>query len=330
MVSTQNHKGCTYKAESSLYYCHSVIECIVMASLSIITVVLLLNSLVMAQNDISTKYGIDIGHPGSSCADIYNKNSASHGISTNYIIETDRLRFVYCDMELECGGTKGGWMRIANIDTRRGDQCPNGWTSYQSYCTGGQTAGCYSTYFSTVSTNYSRICGKVVGYQKGTMGAFFPSAKKHGKYPHDFTPATHSRSLDGVYVDGISITLGRPRKHVWTYAVGNSDDATSPHAANCPCAKHSGPDPPTYVANHYYCESGTNGPSNTVQFYKDDPLWDGAGCPPENSCCYNAGMPWFYRQLPIPENSDLEIRICQDQEFNDEGIAIEQIQLYVQ
>jgi len=29
--------------------------------------------------------------------------------------------------------------------------------------------------------------------------------------------------VDGVYVDGLSITLGRPHKHVWTYAVGHED-----------------------------------------------------------------------------------------------------------
>jgi len=147
-----------------------------MISLSIIAVLsLLVNSLAMAKDDLNLKYGFEIRYPGLSCADIHNKNPASHGISSNYFIQTDQLRFVYCDMKLECGGTKGGWMRIADINTGRGDNCPNGWTTFQSYCTGGQAAGCYSTYFLTVSTNYSKICGKVVGYQKGSMAAFFPS-----------------------------------------------------------------------------------------------------------------------------------------------------------
>ena len=30
----------------------------------------------------------------------------------------------------------------------------------------------------------------------------------------------NSQSIDGIYVDGISISLGSPRKHVWTYAAG--------------------------------------------------------------------------------------------------------------
>ena len=42
--------------------------------------------------------------------------------------------------------------------------------------------------------------------------------------------------INGVYVDGISITSGNPRNHVWTYAVGLSDDGNNTHA-NYPCAK---------------------------------------------------------------------------------------------
>ena len=126
-------------------------------------------------------------------------------------------------MELDCGGNKGGWMRIADIDTSRGDICPSGWNNYNSYCTGGSAAGCYSAHFSTNSTSYSKVCGRVRGCQKGTMDGFFPSAYKYRKVKL-YKPKTSSRSLDGVYVDEIFITSGNPRKHVWTYAVGLSDD----------------------------------------------------------------------------------------------------------
>ena len=44
-------------------------------------------------------------------------------------------------MELDCGGIKGGWMRIADI--KKGDTCPSG---YSNYCTGGPAAGCYSVH----------------------------------------------------------------------------------------------------------------------------------------------------------------------------------------
>ena len=293
----------------------------------IVALAVLATSLVVAQHDTCTRYGFDIDLPGTSCVDIYNKNPTSHGRSGYYVLKTDHLFFAYCDMELDCGGIKGGWMRIADIN--KGDTCPSGWTRYNSYCTGGSAAGCYSAQFSTNSTSYTKVCGKAVGYQKGTMDCFYPSAYAHGKVSKVYYPDIISRSLDGVYVDGISITTGNPRKHVWTYAVGLSDDYNYTHA-DCPCAKYPGPDPPTYVGSHYYCESGNTGTYSHSKLYNNDALWDGAGCLSENSCCYDAGMPWFFRQFPTTTTGDIEVRICRDQAFTDEGIAVEQLQLYVQ
>ena len=45
------------------------------------------------------------------------------------------------------------WMRLADINTNRGDTYPSGWTKYNSYCTGSSAAGCYSAHFSTNSTS---------------------------------------------------------------------------------------------------------------------------------------------------------------------------------
>ena len=260
-------------------------------------IVLLGTSLVMAQDDTCTRYGFDIDLHGASCADIYNKNPTSHSRFGYYILKTDHLLFAYCDMELDCGGKKGRWMRIADIN--KGDTCPSGWTSYKSYCTGGSTAGCYSVHFSTNSIGYDKVCGKVRGYQKGTMDAFYPFAYLYGKVSW-YKPSASSHSLDGVYVDGISITSGDPHKHAWTYAVGLSDDYNYPQL-NCPYAKIPRQDPPTYVSNHYYCESDNTGIFDTKHaiLHTNDPLWDGAGCLSENSCCYDAGLPWFFRQFPV-------------------------------
>ena len=161
----------------------------------IVALTILAASLVMAQDDTCTRYGFDIDLPGASCADIYNKNPTSNGRSGYYVLKADHLFFAYCDMQLDCGGTNGGWMKIADIDTSRGDACPSGWNSYNSYCTGGSSAGCYSVNFLTNSTSYSKVCGRAKRYMKGTMDAFGPSTRS-------------SRSLDEAYVDGISITLG--------------------------------------------------------------------------------------------------------------------------
>ena len=87
---------------------------------------------------------------------------------------------------------------------------------------------------------------------------------------------------------------------------------------------------PTFVGSHYYCESGDTGTFERAPLYNSDPLWDGAGCLSDNSCCYDAGLPWFFRQFPVTTTGDIEVRICRDQTFVDEGVAVEQLQLYVQ
>ena len=125
----------------------------------IIALAILGTSLVVAQDDPCSKYGLDTHLPGASCADIYNKNPTSRGNSGYYVLKTDHLFFAYCDMELDCGGNKGGWMRLADINTKRGDTCPSGWGNYISYCTGGSAAGCYSAQFPINSTSYTKVCG---------------------------------------------------------------------------------------------------------------------------------------------------------------------------
>ncbi len=49
-------------------------------------------------------------------------------------------------------------------------------------------------------------------------------------------------------------------------------------------------------------------------FYGGDPLWDGAGCGPLNTCCTFNNPPWFYKELPAPTTDDIEMRVCKDQQ----------------
>ena len=129
----------------------------------------------------------------------------------------------------------------------------------------------------------------------------------------------------------MSITLGNPRKHVWTYAVGLSDDYEY-QENNCPCAAIPGPDPPAFVGNHYYCESGDTGTYEFGElYYTSDPLWDGDGCHNvKNNCCTNPVMPWFFRQFASPIRDYIEARICKRNSFFHEDTLVESIELYVQ
>ena len=264
-------------------------------------------------------------NPGKSCDDIYQVNKASRGASGNYWINTTTGVYqVYCNMELDCGGHKGGWMRIADLDANRGDDCPSGWTNITTpvaACVApNSSAGCYSTYFSALSIPYSRVCGMAVGYQKGGTDAFL---------------AQHfsSRSIDGPYVDGLSITYGAPRKHIWTYAIGLHElnafgVDTYEGKFNCPCSELAGPLPPSFVHDNYYCESGTT--RGLAGFHIDDPVWDGEGCSTNNNCCSEPNLPWFYRQIPLSASEDIETRICHDDISADEDVLVREFQLYVQ
>ena len=285
-------------------------------------------SVVMAQEKVCstlcTTLGMLQSSPGKSCDDIYQNNKASRGVSGLYWINTTSgIHQVYCDMELQCGGHKGGWTRVAQFDTSQGDPCPTGWTlitipgaNPRNVCQSGDFIGCHSTIFTTYNTSFYKICGQVRGYQKGNTNAFGYRA---------------GESIDVVYVDGVSITLGDPRKHVWTYAISLSDRSISTDRnVYCPCSTRRGPDPPSFVSDHYYCESGNVGGSNTNAYYTTDPVWDGLNCSDSVNCCAHPDMPWFSRHFTIAQETFIEARICRSQDFSNEGILVEMMELYIQ
>ena len=207
-------------------------------------------------------------------------------------------------------------MRIADLETSRGDDCPSGWskitTPVATCIAPNSNNGCYATNFSTLGIPYSKVCGMAVGYQRGSTGGFRVSTK----------------SINGPYVDGVSITHGYPRKHIWTYAIGLSESGNG-QTSNCPCSKFSGTFPPSFLHENYYCESGAVLVGQG--YFTDDPVWDGKGCSDDdNNCCSDLGMPWFCRLIPLTTSDDIETRICRDEPSSNEDILIKDLQLYVQ
>ena len=262
-----------------------------------------------------TTLGITRRNPATSCNEIYQLNPTSRGTIGQYYVKIDGVvRRVTCNMKLKCGGLEGGWMQVADLDTTRDEKCPGSWqsiTTPRRLCQGNDP-GCSPANFTTMGATYEHICGQVKAYQKGSTDAF----------------DTERNAIDGQYVDGISITLGSPRKHVWTFASGLSD-TVSYTSYNCPCATRPGPGAPAFVGNDYYCESGNSGALASAPYYLSDPLWDGKGCDYLSGCCAEIGKPWFYRKLPIPVGGDFEVRICKDEVQANEDIAIEKLELYI-
>ena len=143
------------------------------------------------------------------------------------------------------------------------------------------------------------MCGRARGYQKEASVSFFQNQ------PNGQT--------DGYYVDGLTITHGNPRQHIWTFANGQLDSLADGY--NCPSAPGSEFPSPPFVGINYYCESGATNTHDNSAYYFNDPLWNVSGCITSN-CCDNPTQPWFYRQLNETTTDDIEARICRENGFS--------------
>ena len=260
---------------------------------------------------------------GSSCEKIYNYNPEIRDKSGYYHIKN---QWKYCNMTgiditnfiPTCAGVGGGWRRIADIDISAGDDCPSGWTkannSIYSFCQKSfNGSGCSSANFTANGIAYQKVCGKARGYQKG-----------HPNNQDTFNAMT----IDGYYVNGLSITYGSPRQHIWTYANGDFDSKKTNEI--CPCYyDKSGGTTPSFVGNNYYCESGRDHTDDHAAYHFDDPLWDGSGCI-ASKCCSVPNQPWFYRQLSESTSADIEVRLCDKRLFQHGFTLIDQFELYIQ
>ena len=264
----------------------------------------------------TTCRGMSADNPATSCKEIYDCNSSTP--SENYWISTDSSpREVFCEMRASrCGNITGGWMRVAHIDMSEPQQtCPSPLETIASprSCSRAGGAGCSSVYFSTFGVPFTEVCGQAIGYQRHSTDAF-------GGF------GGLSQDINHPYVDGLSITYGSaPRRHLWTYAAGIAESGIR-NKANCPCTAQ-GAQPPSFVGGHYYCESANVGASED-QWYSNDPLWDGEGCPTGNTCCDPPNLPWFNRTINPPSTADIELRLCQDESVA-EDLSVELFELYV-
>ena len=233
---------------------------------------------------------------------------------------------VYCDMTRSCGNITGGWVRVAELDMRNSShQCPSGFTQHNTpniylydirTCRRMESSGGCLSVLINIPYSYWRVCGRVIAYQVGTTNAFAQRSDP---------------TLEDNYVDGVSLTHGEPRQHVWTFAAGLQEDGSAHSISTCPCTTNSGTiRPPNFVGNDYFCEAGTQVntlPATIITEY--DPLWDGFDCYPSNPCCSFNNPPWFYKQLPQPTTDDLEMRVCRDEDVSNEDIALESVEIYV-
>ena len=156
------------------------------------------------------------------------------------------------------------------------------------------------------------MCGKVIGYQYASTDGVGSGG-----------------SIDGPYIDGVSLTHGSPRQHVWTFISAATEDRGH-SGSTCYCANRNdrGPTPPTFVGQDYFCDTGNRHWTGNYYFH-NSPLWDGAGCGPTNECCTFHNPPWFYKSLAQGTKDDIEMRVCRDEVSTNEEVYIEEVDIYV-
>ena len=256
-------------------------------------------------------------------------SEAQRGITRNEVKNATRrllresvVPLLQPSQTFSCGST--GWRRVAYLNmSDPSQQCPSVWqeiTSPHRVCgRRSTTRSCEGVNYTTGSEQYDQVCGRIIGYQIGQPEALYF--------------ASIGNSINTYYVDGISVTHGSPRQHIWTFACGLDEHHSG---GSCPCVAGSTQSRqnyiPSFIGQNYFCESGlTTWPQTSGVFYANgDPLWDGQGCGPTSSCCTFNSPPWFNVTLPAPTTDDIEVRICSGHGgINTEDTPIQLIELYV-
>ena len=204
----------------------------------------------------------------------------------------------------ECG--RGLWTQVLYFNMNNtSQQCfSSNWTETSSparSCFAPTPTACPGAFISTSGLTYSHICGRAIGYASGSPDAFA-----------DYNNLKSS-TINGPYLEGVSVTHGSPRQHVWSFAAGHGG------TFRCPCDNQDrsfAELPPSFVGNNYFCDGDYNGA-----------LWDAMDC--TTNCCTFNNPPWFSVSLPAPTSDDIEVRICSDQN-GDETVRLNFFQLYVQ
>ena len=267
-------------------------------------------------------YGLVRSFPADSCADIYQ----GHPSGYYWLNVSNEPQLIYCSLNENncCNNSNEKWMRIAFLNmSDPSTQCPDGWREVESpirTCRRQFQTSISSVSYSSYGIPYSRVCGRIIAYRFGTPEAFLGYI---GQGQH---------SLEHRYVDGISITYGHPRNHIWTFAAARIQNK-APNLI-CPCSgSNIQIEVPPFINDNYFCELGTSASGNPG-FVESNPLWDGQDCTGSSTCCEFNNPPWFCQQLPEPTTEDIEIRLLGSVGGNNiienEDTPVELIEIFVQ
>lgn len=152
---------------------------------------------------------------------------------------------------------------------------------------------------------FTRIAGRIEALARGDLEAFSVGV---------------AASLDNTYVDGISITVGEPRTHVFTLGVGTANSAGA-----CPC--NNGVAPPAYVGAAMLCEDRPPSAEAEGEFDIENALFDDDA---RNAACNMSFAPnEFDITLPAPSTGPIEIRVMVDGDDAQEAILLQRLDISV-
>ena len=261
------------------------------------------------------------GYPGDTVLTKDELNRVIEVLKQNLSSDIDdRIdKYINGRANYKCGIISENWRRVAYIDTTQGSPCPSGLrevndsTLNKRACGRSVNIGCSSVTFPS-GGSYTHVCGRARGYQFRTTDAF---------------RAFEGNGINDAYVDGLSITRGSPRKHIWTYAVGFQErELGRGSGVECPCAipTYASQFKASFVGDDYYCESGF-AITLKSRIGWEDPLWDGDGCTQSvNTCCQRFG--WFHKTAPLTSDN-IEVRWCCDQWQGDEDFFTDIVEIWV-
>ena len=243
------------------------------------------------------------------------RDSTSANLSEILINIADNISNTYTIPD--CGGS--GWRRVAFLNMTDPDQtCPEQWRLYEQgtvrACGRQETnsASCDSVYFSPGETAYTQVCGRITGYSFSTIDSVSSQI---------YTP-TAGNEINEQYLDGVSVTYGMPRQHIWSFF--------NDHVEERCCYQ---PDLDfiqsfNIVGDNYFCDTGLTDTGILGTTY---PVWDGVTqCPNNANCCAPSSGPWFNTMLLSPSTSDIEVRICADEGTDNEDSPVGLIEFYIQ
>lgn len=255
-------------------------------------------------------------HPGS-CLELLTALPWLEGRDGDYVIEPPGgPQEVYCDMTYD----GGGWTRIRSFDAAAEDGCPGEWVpSYEEHdvcivdSPSHEVGEIRSATFEPIVASYDEVRGFVRALQRGSNDGF---SSREGE-----------DVIDEPYVDGVSVTVGDPRTHLWTYVAGLQ---ISGGAGACPCSGGSGPH--AFVGDDFLCDTANTDPEPDHYIYPwypaDEWLWDGENPDPDcPSGRFEDG--WFVNAASRDPAEPIEVRVMTNQGHTDEDIGVFAMELFV-